>query len=165
MGRVPPDLGCEPATGKWTVETIRGWSHHSICEAHNAALAAERYERLCGQKNHNRELAGEWTEGKVFAYFESEDFAGLAKAINAALDAERDVSRAERNNAVKQLTIARQLRAELADAAGEWTSDGDDLVIGDSLRIRLHSATAKAISDAHNAALAVRRNLALRPAP
>ena len=30
----------------------------------------------------------EWTEGKVFAYFEREDFKGLAEAINAALAAE-----------------------------------------------------------------------------
>ena len=31
----------------------------------------------------------EWTEGRVFAYFESEDFKGLAQDINAALAAER----------------------------------------------------------------------------
>jgi hypothetical protein len=33
--------------------------------------------------------ASEWTEGKVFAYFESEDFKGLAKVINAALAVHR----------------------------------------------------------------------------
>ena len=32
----------------------------------------------------------EWTEGRVFAYFESEDFKGLADAIKSALAAERE---------------------------------------------------------------------------
>ncbi len=33
---------------------------------------------------------GEWTEGMVFAYWESEDWQGLADAHNAALAAERE---------------------------------------------------------------------------
>jgi hypothetical protein len=35
----------------------------------------------------NEQATAEWTEGRVFAYFESEDFKGLADAINAALAA------------------------------------------------------------------------------
>ncbi len=34
----------------------------------------------------------EWTEGRVFAYFESEDFKGLAGAINAALAATEETA-------------------------------------------------------------------------
>lgn len=38
-------------------------------------------------------------------------------------------------------------------AQGEWTAVGDNLVIGDRLRIRLHSGTAKEVANAHNAAI------------
>ncbi len=31
----------KPTGDEWTVETIRGWSHHTICDQHNSALAAE----------------------------------------------------------------------------------------------------------------------------
>ncbi len=42
----------------------------------------------------------EWTEGRVFAYFETEDFKGLAGAINTALAAEEKAFRENVEHAI-----------------------------------------------------------------
>ncbi len=69
---------------------------------------------------------GEWTEGKVFAYFESEDFAGLAKAINAALAAEREKVKSvakELELAMEAMIENKQLREQLAEAYEKGKQD------------------------------------------
>src|SRR4030095_10240654 len=97
---------------EWMLEDVGGMMSGRmpcarIADAHNAALAAAcdhatqirpegegTPEQLKAwdkaTKQPTVEAQDEWTEGKVFAYVESEDYQGLADAINAALDAERE---------------------------------------------------------------------------
>jgi len=63
--------------------------------------------------------AGEWTEGRVFAYFESEDFKGLANAINAALAAEREKRKVLIPHYEQQVETIHQLRSALVDCCSE----------------------------------------------
>jgi hypothetical protein len=58
----------------------------------------------------------EWTEGKVFAYVESEDYKGLADAINAALAAEREKS-------ATRLSLADDRKEQIIELRQELTAE------------------------------------------
>jgi hypothetical protein len=65
--------------------------------------------------NMNDQPMQELTEGKVFAYVESEDYKGLAEAINAALAAERERHERMIQEMVEQVRVSTDaLQRELA---------------------------------------------------
>jgi len=75
---------------------------------------------------------GEWTEAKVFAYFESEDFKGLSDAHNAALKAEREKRMDAEYQMKHWLHTEHQLREQLAakqQELEEANRKGEDLSV------------------------------------
>ncbi len=109
-------------------ETEQGATHHNTyprrerCSCYLAGYTDAEYNH--GHALNTLEPAadkakGEWTEGKVFAYFESEDFKGLAKAINAALVAERRAAEVKWNEAVAARDINHLNRIQKHEALAD----------------------------------------------
>jgi hypothetical protein len=85
-----PDYGYE-----WDKEEALSVINAAITAAKQKAVADYVIAQTSGEPNAPLEqpapaTEGEWTVGRVFSYVESEDFKGLAEAINAALAAERE---------------------------------------------------------------------------
>jgi hypothetical protein len=89
-------------------------SESAINAACFPATSENKTNRVQAPTSHPRPSGQEWTEGKVFAYFESEDFKGLARDINAALAAEKRITFAAQQAALKEGIRSGEFERELA---------------------------------------------------